>query len=58
MPKGGENTKRSEIIALLFLSHQNLDHLKSLEDYIEQFDVVEKQVQGIMDVLETKASSD
>lgn len=41
--------KKSEILTLLFLDHQKLDNLKSMNDYVEQFEVTEKQFQAILD---------
>lgn len=50
--------KKSEILTLLFLSHQDLNHLETLTDYVEQFETIEKQFAGILSDRESKSSSD
>lgn len=41
--------KKSEILALLFLLKNDLDSLKSLSDYVKQFNEIEKQFAGVME---------
>lgn len=47
---------KSEMIALLFLCKSDLSHLETLNDYIDQFDEIARQVQGIIENKETSNS--
>jgi len=50
--------EKSEIIALLFLSKQDLSHLKTYGDYIDQFNETEKQVKAVLENRKSKSSPD
>lgn len=46
--------EKSEAITLLYLMNQDLSHLSSVSDYIDQFNETEKQVKS---VIQTKSQS-
>lgn len=40
---------KAELITLFWLMKNDCSHLKTISDYVEQFNVVEKQVRGVME---------
>lgn len=48
---------KAQMITLLYLIKSDTQHLSSLNDYIQQFDVVEENVRSILDTMNQKTDS-